>query len=102
MGLLLASSALRARLPTSMSNHGALTRMLNGNGNIRRAVSDKTVRGGGERARVHHFPAGQGGERFCSLSQPNPNNTKPVSTTTKNCTFISIFSLVLIKNYHKM
>jgi len=59
-----------------MSNHGALTRMLNGNGNIRRAVSDKTVRGGGERARVHHFPAGQGGERFCSLSQPNPKQYK--------------------------
>jgi len=80
-----------------MSNHGALTRMLNGNGNIRRAVSDKTVRGGGERARVHHFPAGQGGERFCSLSQPNPKQYKAGVNNNKNCTFISIFSLVLIK-----
>merc|ERR1712037_956841 len=73
---LLASPALKARLPTSTSIHGALTRLLNGNGNIIRAASDKTVCGGGERARAQHFPAGQGGERFCSLSQPNPKQYK--------------------------
>jgi len=35
-----------------------------------------SVAAGGERARAQHFPAGQGGERFCSLSRPYPKEYK--------------------------
>lgn len=43
------------------------------------------------------FQQGRGVNDFAVYPNQILNNTKPVSTTTKNCSFISIFSLVLIK-----
>ena len=43
------------------------------------------------------FQQGRGVNDFAVYPNQILNNTKPVSTTKKNCSFISIFSLVLIK-----
>jgi len=66
-----------------MSNHGALTRMLNGNGNIRRAMSDKTRVAAESVQGFIIFQQGRGVNDFAVYPNQILNNTKPVSTTTK-------------------
>merc|ERR1712037_44470 len=79
---LLASPALKARLPTSTSIHGAPTRLLNGNGNIRSAASDKTCVAAESVQGLNIFQQGRGVNDFAVYPNQILNNTKPVSTTT--------------------
>merc|ERR1712154_98739 len=66
------------------SIHGAPTRLLNGNGNIRSAASDKTCVAAESVQGFNIFQQGRGVNDFAVYPnhQPILNYTKPVSTTT--------------------